>query len=81
MLSLPDEWDYTLIGLSAINRENIDAIREAVKELERAGYITRSRVRDGYGKLRGTEYVIHEVPPADPQPDDAERERDEPELE
>ena len=46
MLSLPEDWDYTLAGLSFINREKIDAIREAVKELERAGYIVRSRERD-----------------------------------
>ena len=39
MLSLPEDWDYTLKGLSLINREKIDAIREAIKELERAGYI------------------------------------------
>lgn len=32
MLSLPEDWDYTLAGLSHINREKIDAIREAVKE-------------------------------------------------
>lgn len=30
MLSLPDNWDYTLAGLSRINRESIDAIRTAV---------------------------------------------------
>ena len=36
MLSLPEDWDYTLAGLSHINREKIDAIREAVRELERA---------------------------------------------
>ena len=42
MLSLPEDWDYTLAGLSYINREKIDAIREAVRELERAGYITKA---------------------------------------
>ena len=31
MLSLPEDWDYTLAGLSFINREKIDAIREAIK--------------------------------------------------
>ena len=45
MLSLPEDWGYTLKGLSLINREKIDAIREAIKELERAGYIVRSRER------------------------------------
>jgi hypothetical protein len=36
MLSLPEDWDFTLAGLSYINREKIDAIREAVRELEKA---------------------------------------------
>lgn len=62
MLSLPEDWDYTLAGLAKINAEGRDAIRAAVQELERAGYIRRSRVRDGKGCLRGTEYVIYERP-------------------
>ncbi len=62
MLSLPEDWDYTLAGLSQINREKIDAIREAVRELERAGYIVRSRERDAKGRLRGADYVIYEQP-------------------
>ena len=35
MLSLPEDWDYTLAGLSHINREKIDAIREASKNLKK----------------------------------------------
>ena len=62
MLSLPEDWDYTLKGLALINREKIDAIREAVRELEQAGYVIRSRERDEKGCLRGTEYVIYEQP-------------------
>ena len=27
MLSLPEEWDYTLKGLSLISKEGVDAIR------------------------------------------------------
>ena len=42
MLNLPETWNYTLQGLSVINREKIDAIREAVKKLERAGYTCHS---------------------------------------
>lgn len=57
MLSLPEDWDYTLAGLSHINREKIDAIREAVKELEKAGYIVRSRERDEKGRLRGVRHI------------------------
>ena len=62
MLSLPDEWNYTLKGLAYINKEGIDAIREGVHELERAGYILRERVRNEQGQLKGTEYVIYEHP-------------------
>ena len=62
MLSLPDEWDYTLRGLAAISKEGVDAIREAIRELEDAGYIVRSRGRNEKGQLSGTEYVIYEMP-------------------
>ncbi len=67
MLSLPEDWDFTLKGLSLINREQIDAIRAAVRELEQAGYIVRSRERDSQGRLRGADYVIYEQP--QPVPD------------
>ena len=70
MLSLPDDWDYTLQGLAQINKESIDAIREAVRELERAGYIKRSRERDERGCLRGTVYTIYEQPHAEPTPEE-----------
>lgn len=41
MLSLPEEWDYSLEGLSRINREGVDAIRTGVRELEEHGYLER----------------------------------------
>lgn len=63
MLSLPEDWDYTLAGLSRINRESIDAIRTAVWELEKAGYITRQQGRDEKGKMTAIEYTIYEQPP------------------
>ena len=62
MLSLPPDWDYTLSGLSRINKEGIDAIREAVKELEQEGYITRKRARNKSGRFGANEYVIREEP-------------------
>ena len=62
MLSLPDNWDYTLAGLSHINRESIDAIRTAVWELEKAGYILRRQGRDEKGKMTAIEYTIYEQP-------------------
>ena len=65
MLSLPEDWDYTLKGLSLINRESIDAIRTAVWELERAGYIRREQGRDAKGKMADMVYTIYEQPVLD----------------
>ena len=62
ILSLPEDWDYTLSGLCYINRESKDAIRTAVNELERAGYIERHQTTDESGKFSSNEYIIHEQP-------------------
>lgn len=62
MLSLPEGWDYTLKGLSSINRESVDAIRTAVWELEKKGYIERRQGRDDKGKMTAVEYIIYEQP-------------------
>ena len=69
MLSLPDEWDYTLRGLATISKEGVDAVRQAILELEETGYIVRTRDRNDKGQLSGTEYVIFEHPqPASDSP-------------
>ena len=73
MLSLPEDWDYTLKGLSLINRESIDAIRTAVWELEKAGYITRQQNRDGKGKMADMVYTIYEQPQPRPEAEDEEQ--------
>ena len=62
MLSLPEEWDYTLAGLACINKEGKDAIRSAVNELEQAGYITRRQTTTEGGRFGSNEYVIRERP-------------------
>ena len=67
MLSLPEDWDYTLAGLSFINRESKDAIRTAINELEKAGYIERHQTTDAAGRFSSNEYIIHEFP-IDPAP-------------
>ena len=46
MLSLPEDWNYTTRGLAKICKEGTDSIGSALKELERAGYIVRNRLRD-----------------------------------
>ena len=75
MLSLPDDWNYTTRGLAKICKEGVDAIGGALRELESAGYIVRHQLRDRYGRISDTEYVIYEQPqprqPDTPQPDTA----------
>lgn len=62
MLSLPDNWDYTIRGLSSICKEGKDSIQGAIVELENAGYIRRQQRHDAAGKFAGNEYVIYEAP-------------------
>ena len=62
MLSLPEEWDYTLAGLACINKESKDAIRSAVNELEQAGYTTRRQTTTEGGRFGCNEYLIRERP-------------------
>ena len=62
MLSLPEDWDYTLTGLTVINRESKDAVRSAVRELELAGYIHRRQTVDGLGRFSCNEYLVYEQP-------------------
>lgn len=62
ILSLPEGWDYTISGLAAINKEGKDAVRAAVQELEKAGYIERRQKMDTGGKFSSNEYVVYECP-------------------
>ena len=78
MLSLPEDWNYTTRGLAKICKEGTDSIGSALKELERAGYIIRNRLRDSKGKIVDVEYVIYETPhppdtgqPCENEPDTA----------
>lgn len=61
MLSLPDDWDYTVDGLCFINKENKTSIQTALKELEDSGYLIRTRVQDSLGRF-GYDYDIYEHP-------------------
>ena len=93
MLSLPENWNYTTRGLAKICKEGTDSIGSALKELERAGYIVRNRLRDSKGKIVDVEYVIYEKPhppaldgpceagPDTEQPDTENPDMDDPGLE
>ena len=64
MLSLPENWDYTMKGLARICKDGIDSISGGIRELEAHGYLIRSRVRGANGQLGSTEYTILEQPKA-----------------
>ena len=69
MLSLPEGWDYTTKGLATICKDGVDSICTTVRELEKAGYIQRRRIRDDHGRLGEIEYTILERPEeAEPSP-------------
>lgn len=62
MLSLPENWDYTMKGLARICKDGIDSISGGIRELEAHGYLIRERVRGANGQLGSIEYTILEQP-------------------
>ncbi len=62
LLALPEDWDFSLKGLTAICKEGIDAIREAVKELENNGYLVRTRISNEKGQMDSLACSIYEYP-------------------
>ena len=62
MLSKPDDWDYSLRGLASQNKDGVDSIRTALKELEAAGYLHREKLRDAHGHIVDYDYQVYEVP-------------------
>ena len=62
MLSLPDDWNFNMRGLSSICKEGLEAIGSALKELEKAGYMVRNQLRGANGRITDTEYIIYERP-------------------
>ena len=49
MLSLPEDWDYTMKGLARICKDGIDSISGGIRELEAHGYLIRERIRNENG--------------------------------
>ena len=62
MLSLPEDWDYTMKGLARICKDGIDSISAGIRELEAHGYLIRERIRNENGQLGSIEYTILEQP-------------------
>lgn len=61
MLSLPEDWDYSLNGLASISKEGIKAIKNIVTELKEQGYLKINKLRKENGQYQ-YEYLIREIP-------------------
>ena len=69
MLSLPDNWNYSIAGLVAICKENETAIKSALNELKINGYLIVNKLKPSKatkGKI-GYEYLIFETPDKEEQ--------------
>lgn len=61
MLSLPDNWDFSIAGLAAIVPDGETAVRSALTRLEKLGYLKRTRLYKD-GKVYDWEYSFADYP-------------------
>ena len=76
MLSLPEDWDYTIAGLASVCGTGRDAIRSGLKELEAAGYLTREQSHNENGLFSGNLYVVRDTPQPSETSEQAEAEQE-----
>lgn len=62
ILSLPDDWDYSVKGLVTLAKDGFDSVKTTLKELEETGYLVRKRDRNYHGQLTKMIYTIYEEP-------------------
>ena len=62
MLSLPDDWNYSISGLVKLSKDGKDGVMTALAELEEFGYLSRERITNDKGQFAGIEYNIYEEP-------------------
>ena len=64
MLSLPDNWDYSIAGLVAISKENETAVKSALSELKDNNYVVVTKenpTKSNGGRIKYT-YEVYEEP-------------------
>lgn len=62
MISLPDNWKFSIEGIASKCKESKECTSNAIKELESAGYVKRSMKHGDDGKITGMENEIFEEP-------------------
>lgn len=63
MLSLPDDWDYSIRGMAAKLEVSKDTMARMLKELEEAGYLRRqTQEHAASGQFGRARYILTDVP-------------------
>ena len=62
ILSLTDNWEFSVNGLMQIVKDGRESINNAIKELEDLGYLKRERITNEKGQFKGYNYSIFEKP-------------------
>lgn len=62
MLSLPNDWSYSTVGLASLVKESKNTIHRLLKELESKNYLIRKSIRDDKGRFVKYDYAIYELP-------------------
>lgn len=71
VLSLPEDWNYSVEGLASVCMESKNTINSILHELEDHKYIKRTRIYEN-GKIADWEYIIYEEPNLYPKNEDIE---------
>jgi len=72
MVSLPENWEYTVSGLAAKAGCGKDRIRRLLNELQEVGYLIREQGHDQGGKFTGNIYVLQDEAPLSGNTDNGE---------
>lgn len=62
IMSLPDDWDFSVNGIKEILLEGKSSVYSFIDELEANGYLIKNQVRNSDGKLSSVEYTFFETP-------------------
>jgi hypothetical protein len=62
VMSLPNDFDFSVKHFQESTKESKDAIYSAIKELENLGYCQKNRIIDSNGCFCGWNYIFYEKP-------------------
>lgn len=62
MLSLPEDWDFSIKGLATLSKDGKDCVMNILKELEENNYLIRNQKINEKGQFNGYEYLLYEKP-------------------